>query len=618
MAIGYTPRKKEKDVDCTHIWKLYQAGKSYLSSENLFDRVEECHNMCLGDQWKGLKSGDARPAQLNVLLPIMKTATALVGQNNLNIYYSPMNLGAERKRLMSVCEKLNNHALKTWEHLKMDTMLWRVLQDAYIGGDSFVYFYDNDGEIAVDQVDTTNIMFADEQNPTLQEQPYILIVQRRQVEDVKEEGKANGLNEAELAGIVPDDDTYGQINGETEVSLSKKCLCVMKLWKEDGVVWFAKTTKNVIYVPPTKIDGLTLYPIAGYTWKPMKGKARGVGDVWDKIPNQLSINKNLYRFESAVKTSAFPHKVYDAAAINATEVKKLSYPDSNIAVRDSSGKGVANLLSYLQPANISPYARDIWLEIINLTRDLSGSGDNLVNVNPEQASGSAIMAARSAKELNVNMQMAAYKQFVEDIALIWYDMWQAYNPDGLVIEKVSDDGNDRLEVIGVIMTDDEDIFSETISPEDMRTMRISVRIDVTAADAYSRAAQDASLKELFFNNVISFEEYVYALDDTSTMPKDKLTEILEERKEREQREKQLAMKIAELTSALQETRAEVDYLNGQKEQSDAQSKAAAAKMVDLSTALQQRQAEGQLEEGQQAEEQQAPLQQYEAEINDRF
>ena len=53
-----------------------------------------------------------------------------------------------------------------------------------------------------------------------------------------------------------------------------------------------RSTKTVVYQPETRIEGMTLYPIAGYSWKPKKGSARGEGDVWDKIPNQISINKN--------------------------------------------------------------------------------------------------------------------------------------------------------------------------------------------------------------------------------------------------------------------------------------------------------------------------------------
>ena len=109
-------------INVTDIWKDYQRGRDYLNSINLFDKVETCFNMVNGDQWKGLKYGKDRPPQLNILLPIMKSSTALVGQNVMNIEFTSMNYGEGREHLLKVTEMLNSHAKKTWERLKMDKL----------------------------------------------------------------------------------------------------------------------------------------------------------------------------------------------------------------------------------------------------------------------------------------------------------------------------------------------------------------------------------------------------------------------------------------------------------------------------------------------------------------
>ncbi len=498
----------------SQIWREYQEGLAYLSGTELFTRAEKCWQMTLGDQWHGLKCGDELPPILNVLTPIMKSATSLVGQNAMAITYSPQAADEDAGAARKICDSLNAHARRVWENLKLDRHMWEVLQDAFIAGDAFLFFYDREGEIALDRVDTTNILLGDEQNPDVQAQPYLLLTQRRYVEDVRREAKENGLSEADCALIVPDDDTTGQIGGSFEVRNRTKLLSVLKLWKKDGCVYFAKATKNVVYCPARKIEGLSLYPVAQYTWKSVKGAARGAGDIWDKIPNQISINKNLYRFESAVKSSAFPHKVYRADAMNAEEVKKLAYPDSNIALTDYAGQGVDKLIAYLQPAQISSYAKDIWQDMIRLTRELAGAGDNLENVNPERASGAAIHAARQMKEQSVNMQIAAYKQFIEDIARIWYDMWAAYHPAGLPVVTVGPDGREHR---------------ETIPARELRGMRVDVRVDVSPASPYSKLAQEAGLRELFQMQAITFEEYVEALGEDASLPKAKLQDILQKR-----------------------------------------------------------------------------------------
>lgn len=521
---------------CDDIWNEYQKGLDYLNADGYYSRVEECFRMVEGDQWHGLKSGDERPAQLNILQPIMKNSTALVGQNTMSIRYSSMNFDGDetqRARRAKLCERLNCFAAKTWERVKLDRFQWDILQDAFVGGDSFAWFYDGGDELKMELLDCTNIMFGDENNPVIQEQPYLLIIQRRYVDQVRREARENGLTEEEIGRIVSDDDTTGELLGQREVANDRKLISVMKLWKQDGEVWFARATKSVLYQPATRIEGLTLYPIAQYSWKPKKGSARGAGDIWDKIPNQISINKNLYRFESSVKASAFPHKVYQEGALSPDDVRKLSYPDSNIAVRDMTGQGVEKVVSYLQPANISPYAKDIWQELAQLTRELSGAGDNLENINPENASGAAINAARDAKTLNVNSQVTAFRQWVEDVALIWYDMWLAYNPNG----------------VPVVWDEDGQVVMELLPVEELREMRLDVRVDVSPNNPYSKLAHESGLTELFTAGAITFEEYVEALDDDASIPKEKLKEIIQKRGER-QKELQMMAALAQENEAL--------------------------------------------------------------------
>ena len=531
----------------TEIWREYQDGQEYLQSAGLFSRAKKCHQMVTGDQWNGLKSGSDRPPQLNILLPMMKDATALVGQNTMAIRYSSMDYTGDRRRLFGVCEALNSVATKLWEKLKLAKYQWDVLTDAYITGDSFLYFYDDGERVAMNLLDTTNVFLADEQNADIQEQPYILIVQRRYVTDVKKEARENGISDEEIEKIVPDDDMESQIGG-SEVKNSKKLISVLKLWKEDGEVHFARSTKSVVYQKDTVIDNLKLYPVAKYSWKPQKGAARGMGDVFDKISNQISINKSLYRFESAVKTSSFPHKIYNEDFISETEVAKLSYPDSNIAVRTSAGQDIRSVISYLNPVAIPEQAKSYWQDLIGLTRNLAGAGDSLANINPEKASGAAINAARDAKLLSVNSQVAAFKQFIEDIALIFYDMWVAYNPNGMEIMQKGEDGE----------------YSERIDAEDLQGLRVDVKIDVSPNNPYSKLAQEMELKDLFVAGAISFEEYVDALSNDSNVPKGKLSDILKKREQtqgaqmqneeaaRAVQEGQIAqLKLIELTNAMQ-------------------------------------------------------------------
>ena len=501
----------------TDIWKDYQRGRDYLTGINLFDRVETCFNMVNGDQWRGLKYGKERPPQLNILHPIMKASTALVGQNIMNIEYISMNYSENRDKLLQITQWLNTHAKKTWDRLKMDKLNWEILQDAFIAGNSAYWFYDDEtapeGRIMMEMLDTTNILLGDEHETDIQKQPYILIVQRKPLEEVKQLARHWGADESDVANLVADTDTQMQINGTVEVAGTEKVTVVAKLWKKEGTVHIMRATKDMVIQPETKISGISRYPVAVYTWKPRKGTARGEGDIWDKIPNQISINKSLFRMEQAVKNSAYPIKAYNKELLADGQAEKLNQPGASIAIKGGLQTTIANALGYLQPASISPYAQSYWQDLIALTRNLSGSGDNLDSVNPEKASGVAIQAVMEAKLMNVNMQVAAFRQFVEDIAWIWYEMFIAYNPNGLMVVASTEGGEKPV----------------YISPAELKGLKVDIRVDVLPASATHAAIKDSQLKSLLDAGQINFEEYVSALAPDSQMPVEALRRIVQKR-----------------------------------------------------------------------------------------
>jgi hypothetical protein len=501
-------------TDTTTIWRDYQRGIDFLTKRDLYNRVDDSYAFAQGDQWHGLETGGERMPQLNFLRPTMKYGVAMVAQNGMSINYGSMDYSPNRQMSVELCEKLNEYAAQTWERIKLDKLSWDIIQRAYIAGDDFAYFYDDTTKgkhtIKMELLDNTNVLLADEQNEDIQSQPYILIAQRRYVADVKAEAKANGIPKADIDSIIPDDEDERQLTEVDEVENDLKCITVLKLYKQDGKVYIARSTKTVIYQKDTVIDGLSLYPIAKYSWNPQHGFARGTGDIYDKIPNQIEVNKALARLMIAAKEFSFPHIVYDGDKIADESVKDLAVIGSQIKINAGGVGKASDFVSYMQAANVNPLAKEIITDIITQTRDLAGAGDAVTGqVNPEKASGAAIIAVRDAAALPLNQQVAAYKQFVEDIAAIWIDMWRAYMVDGIDIT-----------------IDDQPVH---IPYEALQGIEVDIRIDVSPTNPYSKYAQEQGLTNLFTAQAITFEEFVEALDDDSSIPKQKLTEIIEKR-----------------------------------------------------------------------------------------
>ena len=181
------------------------------------------------------------------------------------------------------------------------------------------------------------------------------------------------------------------------------------------------------------------------------------------------------------------------------------------------------VVNYLKPVQMSTDAYNLQKELIDDTQNLAGAGDNVTgNIDPTQTSGKAILAVQQASQQPINSQVEAYKTFIEDIARIWFEMLKAYSTDGIKLTKQEKDyANDT--------TYD---TQYKLSYEDLAKLELDIKIDITPKSPYDKYAMEMSLENLLSAGKITFEEYVNALPEDSTMPKSKLKEILKTREEK--------------------------------------------------------------------------------------
>lgn len=507
----------------TGIWEKYEKGQDYLRRINLASKAERCWNFYKGDQWKGLQSGGEELPTLNIIKGTVKHKVATVAQNSMAANFTSMD-GDEATA--EVCDKLSKFFARCWEKGKLDSHGWNILKEACIVSDACL-FYGTADVTKPQLLRSVDIMFADEQQPDIQAQKYILIAERLFVEDIKAQARENGVDELEIETITSDEDTEFQIGNKTEVkNKSGKCVSILYMYKgDDGYVHFSKATRTCVYLPDTPLvvkdaegnvtGGLTSYPLVHFVWDTLPNSARGAGEVEFLIPNQLELNKTLARRSIAVKMGAFPKLAYDAKAISNPEA--LDMVGAAIEVTGGNAQDINKMISYLHPAQISSDAYQYSSDLLTQTRDLAGAGDAATGqVDPTKASGAAIIAVRDQAALPLNEQLAAYKQFVEDLALVWFNLWVAYNPDGLEIT-YEREGQEVAEVI----------------PAEILTgMEVDIRIDVSPDNPWSKYAQQQTLDNLLASQHITFDEYVEALDDNGGVPKGKLTAILERRAKR--------------------------------------------------------------------------------------
>lgn len=513
--------KRENIV--TDVWNEYQKGVDYNYRQDLYNKTDKNFKFYLGNQWENAKLGGIQPITLNIIQSIVKYKVGVVKTNSYQIYFNSDTYenDTERRKLQDLCDSLNRFANRTWEKNQVDKIVRNCVDDACIDSEGIVYFYEDNDNIVPEQVDKTNIYYGNENDDNIQTQPYIIISFRRTVDEVKEEAKKNGMSDEELEKIIPDEEYHEQARKDKRVDeISPMCLVLLKLYKKDGTIWAKKCTRlaNVMNDSNLKIK---LYPVAHYNWIRVKGSSRGQGEVEYLIPNQIEINKTATRRALAVKLGAFPKLVANTKYIKNT--KALNSVGTTIELNELNADDVNKVVNYLKPAQMSTDAYNLQKELIDDTQNLAGAGDNVTgNIDPTQTSGKAILAVQQASQQPINSQVEAYKTFIEDIARIWFEMLKAYSVDGIKLTKEEKDyANDTTYDTQYIL-----------DYEELNKLELDLKIDITPKSAFDKYAMEVSLENLLSAGQITFEEYVNALPEDSTMPKSKLKEILKTREEK--------------------------------------------------------------------------------------
>lgn len=513
--------KRENIV--TDVWNEYQKGVDYNYRQDLYNKTDKNFKFYLGNQWENAKLGGIQPITLNIIQSIVKYKVGVVKTNSYQIYFNSDTYenDTERKKLQDLCDSLNRFANRTWEKNQVDKIVRNCVDDACIDSEGIVYFYEDNDNIVPEQVDKTNIYYGNENDDNIQTQPYIIISFRRTVDEVKEEAKKNGMSDEELEKIIPDEEYHEQAGKDKRVDeISPMCLVLLKLYKKDGTIWAKKCTRlaNVMNDSNLKIK---LYPVAHYNWIRVKGSSRGQGEVEYLIPNQIEINKTATRRALAVKLGAFPKLVANTKYIKNT--KALNSVGTTIELNELNADDVNKVVNYLKPAQMSTDAYNLQKELIDDTQNLAGAGDNVTgNIDPTQTSGKAILAVQQASQQPINSQVEAYKTFIEDIARIWFEMLKAYSVNGIKLTKEEKDyANDTTYDTQYIL-----------DYEELNKLELDLKIDITPKSAFDKYAMEVSLENLLSAGQITFEEYVNALPEDSTMPKSKLKEILKTREEK--------------------------------------------------------------------------------------
>ena len=522
-----------KDIKETDIWTLYNKGVDYCRLMRMYEDTDKNYRMFNGDQWHGLKIAGIEKIQYNFIRPIVRYKTGIVMSNLYAINYSSENFENQEFRKMAekICELLNKKAAKIWEKDNMDLKLRLVVKDAAINDEGIIYVnFNNENKMPKNEIlDKNDICYGDENSFEIQSQPYILIKQRKPVSEVQEIALRNGVPAELIQHIIGDLENLEEAGETAKYEKDNKCTIVTKLYKEKGNVYFEQATRYVDIKKKTN-SGLKLYPVAHVIWEEKKGSARGEGEVRGLIPNQIETNKTAMRRALSVKNTAYPLKVANKSMLeNPNELSRVGGTvnvTGGITVED-----VRKVITYLSPAQMSGDVKELQNELIQSTRELAGAGDIATGqINPESASGKAILAIQEAAQQPLSEHLEYTKGFVEELARIWLDIITVYNESIQLEDTIVDPitGEDNIRLIEIPQVTLKELYAE-------------VKVDITPRGAFDKYAQEQSIENLLTGGFLTPQRipevklYVKALDDNSVMPKQRLLKIIEEYEKEQQK-----------------------------------------------------------------------------------
>ena len=531
-----------QEIKETPIWTLYEKGRNYHRQTGIYVDTDRNYRMYNGNQWGGAKLGDVEPVQKNFIKPIVKYKCSVVHDNLYAIHYSSQNYENRefREEAERYCDMLNRYAANIWEKDKMDFKGRRITKDAAINDEGIIYInFDQEKMVPVNEIVKKNdIYYGNENDDDIQSQPYILLRKRMPVVNAIELALAEGMSKDKVAYIIGDNDTFEESGEAAKLELDNMVTVVYKMYKKDGTVHYAISTRWCEIVKDTD-TGLTLYPVAHFNWEEKEGSARGEGEVRYLIPNQIEVNKTEMRRVLTVKQQAYPIKVADRSKIS--NPAALSNVGGTIWTNGQPVDDVHKIVGIIPPAQMSADVKQLQEDLISMTRELAGAGDIATGqVNPESASGRAILAVQQASQAPMTEQKETYKNFIEDIAKIWLEYLIVYSVDGVNMEEEITDPNTGEESVQIV----------NVPQSALEQLQATVKIDVTPKSVYDKFAQEQTLENLLLNGMLhpqrlgEFEAYVEALDDDSVAPKMKLQGIIE-------RIKQEQMRIAQIEAQAQ-------------------------------------------------------------------
>ena len=400
------------------IWKEYQRGIDFKAQIDLYDNVEYNENFYNGKQWEGVNAPDLELPVINIVRQAVDYFVSNIVSDDIAV---SCDLPDDTDPIVKqAIEHITSTGIdEVFEDTKLKQKARYFIKDACLNGDAFLHWWYNTekntegkykGAIDLELVDNVNVVYGNPAERDPQKQPHILIISKLPTAEVKEM-----VPEKDRILVTPDGVDYNQREVEARSSVDYTTV-ITKLYKENGTIWFTKTTQKLVIKKPVNLKQ-KLYPISIMSWKLVKNSYHGISPITEIRPNQIMINKYYMMLNEFVKKMSFPKILFDQ-----TKIPRWSNKVEAIGVNGDPREAMA---VSTPTASLDQQIIQFIENLLEKTRTTLGMYDVVLgDVKPENTS--AIIQLQKTASQPLELQKLDFYQAIEDSVRIIVDIMHAF------------------------------------------------------------------------------------------------------------------------------------------------------------------------------------------------
>lgn len=507
------------------VYKRYDKGVSFNTQINLYDTVKENENFFIGKQWEGVESNGLPTPVFNFLKRVTLFQIATISSNNLSMQATPLNSTSryELGDLEQVTDVLNKQFAELFERNKIVTKVREFMRNAAVDGDGATYsWFDPDmetgqeakGGIVTEIIENTRIIFGNPNERNVQEQPYVIIPMRKQVEYVKNLAEKNGVRKDDIDSIKADSEAY---DNKMDALTDDRVSMYVYLYRDfdTGTIHSYKCTQNV-ELEADKDTELKFYPITWMNWDYIQDCYHGQALISQLLPNQKFVNKAFAMAMISLMTTAYPKIVYDK-----TRIPKW---DSRVgAAIGVNGGDMNSIAKIIDPAQISPQIGQFIDLAVNYTQNFMGASDAaLGDTRPDNTS--AIIALQRASNAPLELVKLNMYESIEDLGRIYLDMMRVYYGTRYVQVKFLSKQEMNNQPLGMSLQNEE--FNKPFDFSILNEIPMSLKLDVGASSYWSEITTVQTLDNLLMQGKIDLVDYLERIPEGYVSKKQELIDKL--------------------------------------------------------------------------------------------